>query len=71
MDLLIVDNISDFIAAKSGGCLNCSERKLGVKILRAMKISEQDCSQMRKEYNLRAVSIKCECEEFKPIKYEK
>ena len=70
MDLLIVDTYTDFIAVKSGACQSCAEKKLGVKILRAMKLSPEDFLSMKKEYDLRGVSVKCECNEFTPIKYK-
>lgn len=69
MDLLIVNTTADFIAAKSGGCKNCTEKKLGVTIMRALKLSEQYCLEMRRDLGLRAVSIKCECHNFQSINY--
>ena len=70
MDLLVVDTHTDFIAVKSGACQFCTERKLGVKILKAMKLSPEEFLPMKKEYDLRGVSIKCECDNFTPIKHK-
>ena len=70
MDLLIVDTCIDFIAVKTEACQTCTETKLGVKILKAMKLSPEEFLSMKKEYDLRGVSIKCECDNFTAIKYK-
>ena len=70
MDLLIVDTYTDFIAVKAGACQSCAEKKLGVNILRAIKLSPEEFLSMKKEYDLRGVSIKCEYNDFTAIKYK-
>lgn len=61
MDLCILSDISDFVAIKAPFCIVCAENKLNTKILHSLKLSPKDFLQMKKEYNLRGVSIKCQC----------
>ncbi len=52
MNLLIVDTYTDFIAVKTGACQSCTETKLGLKILKAMKLSPEEFLSMKKEYDI-------------------
>jgi hypothetical protein len=62
MDLVVVDSSVDFLCIKSASCRSCTESKLNLKVIYVIaKISGDEFLNLKKNYGIAGVSIKCEC----------
>lgn len=60
--LLIIDTNTDFLIVQTPYCHKCLKTKLGVNVLSNHELSKKEVSSCKKEFDIRIIRIKCECQ---------
>lgn len=69
--LLLVSSNDDIVVVQTEACFYCTEAKITAKIYRAWPVSQKRALKYKKKkYFTKLHRIRCECEDYKPIKVD-